>query len=158
MTIAPPIHAPEKSPQDDRELPAALLKLRMGVRLITMTATTNLLDAAQRAVRQTVAPALAVSLAQVRDPGAPPDVYRPGITVMPLHETGPAVPAGNAQRGHSLLSVTIEVSTCLRKGRVVPAYILHVAGSDKAGPLYTDAEAALSAALEWVRGSKRPAE
>ena len=138
--------AKEKPTQDD-ELPPAVLKLRLGVRLITMTATTNLLDAAQRAVRQTTAPALAVSLAKVRDPGASPDVYRPGITVMPLHETNP--------RGEP--PATIEISTCVRKDRVVPAYILHLAGADKAGPLFTDADAALSAAIEWVRGSSLPA-
>lgn len=126
----------------DDELSLALLKARLGVHLLTMTATTNLLDSAQQAVRQTVAPPLAVSLAKVRDPGSPPNLYRPGVTVMFLHKDDPL-----GQR-----SATIEVSTCTRGGRVVPAYILHL--EDKAGPLYADASAALSAAIEWVRGSE----
>ena len=84
-------------------------------RMLVMAAALQLLDAAQRAVRTTTAPALAVSLAEIHYPGEAG--YCPGVMVTRLNDLG----VGDA--------VTIEVGTELDEaGRVRPSYRLRGLG------------------------------
>jgi hypothetical protein len=83
--------------------------------MLVMAATLQLLDAAQRAVRTTTAPALAVSLAEIHYPGEAG--YCPGVMFTLLDTYG----VGDA--------VTVEVGTRLDEtGRACPVYRLRGLG------------------------------
>lgn len=126
------------------ERTAALLKLRLGLRLIVMTATCNLLDSAQRAVRNTMAPALAVSLAKVQDTEAPEEHYRPGITVMRVDDTNP----------NGSTAATLEARATIEGGQPRAVYVLHVAGAETP-TVFKVADQALRAAIGWVQDGVR---
>ena len=101
----------QDAPAHRAEAPDYSARAAYNARMLVMAATLQLLDAAQRAVRTTTAPALAVSLAEIHYPGEAG--YCPGVTFTRLDTHG----VGDA--------VTIEVGTRLDEtGRVCPAYRL----------------------------------
>ena len=101
----------QDAPAQLAEAPTYSAHAAYATRMLVMAATLQLLDAAQRVVRTTTAPALAVSLAEIHYPGEAG--YCPGVMFTRLDTYG----VGDV--------VTIEVGTRLDDaGRVCPAYRL----------------------------------
>lgn len=115
-------------------------------RMLVMAATLQLLDAAQRAVRTTTDPPLAVSLMEIRYPRE--TGYCPGVAFTGMDDRG----FGDA--------VTVEVGTMLDEaGRVGPAYHLRGLGHNAslaldAGTWQDPAEAVAAALAVFARHAK----
>ena len=125
-------HEHDKTKGDTRNDPPA--HAVYATRMLIMAATLQLLDVAQRTVRATTDPVLAVSLATFRNPGQTQG-YRPGIAFL----------------------VAIEVGT--RPDGRLPAYCIRIPGNTEYGPVYNSRSAAIQQAVALFRdASSGPAE
>ena len=125
----------QDAPAHRAEAPDYSARAAYNARMLVMATTLQLLDAAQRAVRTTTAPALAVSLAEIHYPGE--TGYCPGVMFTRLDDQG----VGDA--------VTVEVGTRSGEaGRVRPAYRLRGLGvSDSVDTTADTQEDVIAAAL-----------
>ena len=123
----------QDAPTQRTEAPDYSAHAAYAARMLVMAATLQLLDAAQRAVRTTTAPALAVSLAEIHYPGEAG--YCPGVMFIRLDTYG----VGDA--------VTVEVGTRLDEaGRVRPTYRLRGLGASDLVGSAADTQADIIAA------------